>query len=192
MKKYFYLIMTLLIICLSILIVLLLVYVNNKSKVKPDEGMISSPGENLSFELNNKIFPQDYLTFESKTKNLKIDHDEIYKSLYRFVRNAEQLKNDTSKLSEKELKENYNYNYKTMHLRGIRSEDDFVKIINSLRKIYSDSEVYYRNVKIIVNDKKENSYEIDIEYNNNKTIKLNLVIENAEESIFKFVPIVEE
>ena len=192
MKKYFYLIMTLLIICLSILIVLLLVYVNNKSKVKPDEGMISSPGENLSFELNNKIFPQDYLTFESKTKNLKIDHDEIYKSLYRFVRNAEQLKNDTSKLSEKELKEYYNYNYKTMHLRGIRSEDDFVKIINSLRKIYSDSEVYYRNVKIIVNDKKENSYEIDIEYNNNKTIKLNLVIENAEKSIFKFVPIVEE
>ena len=72
MKKYFYIIMTALIICLATLIVVLLIYVNNKNKVQPDDVMITSPGEALSFELNYKIFPQDYLVFEQKTKSLKI------------------------------------------------------------------------------------------------------------------------
>lgn len=189
MKKYFYIIMTALIICLATLIVVLIIYVNNKNKVQPDDVMITSPGESLSFELNYKIFPQDYLIFEQKTKSLKINHDEIYKSIYRFVKNGEQLKNDTLKMNTQQLKDYYNYNYKTLHLRGIRTEDDFVKTISLLRTIYSGDGVFYRNVKMITSDKKQNSYEIDIEYNNDKTIKFNLVIENAEKSIFKFVPI---
>ena len=191
MKKYFYIIIASIIILLVTLIIVLLVYnnkISNNNTVVNGTGTV--PGENMSFELNGKIFPEDYSEFQQKTKNKKIDYHRVYELIYNLVRGGEQLKKDTASMSEDDLKKYFNKNTELCYEKGIRTETDFVKIVNLLRLVYSgNGEVFYNNVKIIVDSNRENTYEIDIQYTNGKIIRLNFVIVNASKLEYKFVPI---
>ena len=164
MKKYFYIIIASLIVLLLTLIIVLLVY-NNKINKKNSETdiIITTPGETISFELNGKIFPEGYLEFQQKTKNKKIDYYKVYELIYELVKGGEQLKNDTASMSETELKNYYSNNVELCYAKGIRSEKDFVKIVNLLRLVYADGEVFYNNVKIVSDENKENTHIIDIQ-----------------------------
>ena len=190
MKKYFYIIIASLIILLLLLIIVLLIYNNNINKKNSESDIIiTTPGETISFELNGKIFPENYLDFQEKTKNKKIDYYKVYELIYNLVKGGEQLKKDTASMSEAELKKYFNNNIKLCYAKGIRTEKDFVQIVNMLRKVYSEGEVFYNNVKIISDANKENTHEIDIQYTNGKTIRLNFIIVNATKSEYKFIPV---
>ena len=69
MKKCFYIVTVLMII--NLLLIIYLIIYNSKlieNNEEPNE-MITVPGEDLSFELNNKIFPKNYLDFERLSNN---------------------------------------------------------------------------------------------------------------------------
>ena len=186
MKKSFYIIIAALIICLLSLIIVLLVYINSNKKSTSNEEFITVPGKQLSFELNNKIFPQDYLEFQQKTKNLQLNYDDIYKAIYKFAKEGNRIYKYTVDLPDADLKKYYSNNLVELKLKGIQSADDFVKIVPSIREVFSGKDVYYSNVVIKVNDEAKKDYEIVIEYNNDKFITLGLVIDTTAKT-FKFV-----
>lgn len=196
MKKCFYIVTVLMII--NLLLIIYLIIYNSKlieNNEEPNE-MITVPGEDLSFELNNKIFPKNYLDFERLSNNTKVDKDEIYKALYVIIKNASTVYLDTVQMSAQEINEYYQNNKdQVVNKMGIFSEEDFIKIVSLLKNVYVGDNVYYRNIEILTETfNRDNGItcEFDIEFNNNKIIKLKLVIDNYNSETFKFIPIMEE
>ena len=73
MKKFFYIGCGVLIVIMIIIIILLLNLGKNKN-VEEDNEVITYPGEDMSFELNLKLFPKNYIEFESRTKKSGINN----------------------------------------------------------------------------------------------------------------------
>ncbi|MBR2786731.1 MAG: hypothetical protein IKD76_04480 [Clostridia bacterium] len=191
MKKYFYIICAILIILLSILFILLFNLKKQKNEeVKEEETAITVKGKDVSFELNGKIFPENYLNFQNDTRDLEIEYKQIYTELYKLVKNSEKLNSDTKKLSDGEIKKYYTQNKTEIKEMGILSETDFNNLIKLLKNIYIGNDIYYRNVEML---KKDNAkYEIFIEYNNDKVIRLKLSNLEADTNVYGFIPVIEE
>ncbi len=190
MKKYFYIICALLIVFLSILFIILVNVKKTDNKETESETAISVKGEDLSFELNDKIFPQNYLRFQNDTNSADIDYKAIYKALYKLVRGAEKINNDTSNLNDNEIDAYYTKNTSIINEMGIVSESDFNNLVKILGSVYSGNEVFYRNVKLERNET-EGKYEVYIEYNNDKVVRLKMNNLGVENETVSFIPVIQ-
>lgn len=188
-------IMIIIILLLIVNVIMLVALLNFKSS-DPEDEMISTPGEQYSFELNGKIFPENYNEFELLASEANIDEDQIYETIYNIVKGIPNLNDD---LSENESVINNYYKSNEEYINntlGIKNSENFVKLIKLVKKIYS-SDVNYTNVKLLTDDTFNHvegkiTCEFEIIYSNNKKITFQIIIKTNTGTTFEFIPKMEE
>lgn len=166
MKKRYVII--LIIIFINIILLLLLINYKYKSKEQNNDYYNNSTNvyEIKSYQYQGKIYPENHNEFEKLYKG-KIDMDDAYSYIYKFVNNLHLLYEKTNKINnDDEIKEFYNTNKNDLkHKYKISNEIYFKQIIANLKNIYA-TENYVDNVKLDTNTYKETG----------KIVECNLII----------------
>lgn len=189
MKKNLWIIIILLIINLIILGSLLF-YIFSKNKDNKSDSMITTPGEIASFELNDKIYPENYMVFEKFIKNSKINKSDVYSAIYSIVKNLPEIYDNQKNINQYYSKK-LNVINKQMKINNV---DDYKSLVENLKKKYS-KDTKYVTVKFLTESFRGTNginCEFVVVLDNKKELKFKFVADSYNTTSFKIIPIAEE
>ena len=169
------------IIAINILISIFLIFNKQNNSKNIDNNVVSTK----SIELNGKIMPENHYKFEEKL-NDKETAKELYGDIYYLVKNLYRLYENSSK---KDLQTNYKENKESyVGLYKLSTLDDYQNLIKQCRIIYSEGNVYYDTVKILMDEYKQDNQEIicvfEVIFKNDKSLKIKFSIDKDKNILF--------
>lgn len=175
MKKRYIII---LLIINIILFIFLLTYKNKDENITLNG---TTKEETTSIEFDSKIKPENFQKFEEMYSG-KVDTEYIYGRIYNLVTKLYIVHNECQSNASEDLVAYYNNNKTKLNYDySIKTQEDFISLINTLNKIYkNDNKAYYKTVKMDLDTYKDGEKNIECElivvFNTSDELKLNMLI----------------
>lgn len=176
MKKIRIFIIILLII--NIVVTILLLSINN-------DGDNNNEYEETQRYYSERVIPRNSYELLLNYKG-DVDKDEIYKKLNLFIKYIPELYKDVNNFSEGDLKSYYKEQKNIIvENTGIDDSDEFVELVNCI--ILNDivqSEFSYASIikNTVANKEDKTSFQVDLVYKDEKTMKVEIQVNNSSSS----------